>query len=85
MKFPAGFEEVIGHFGSNFKDILDGLDEDTICELKKTIYGLIQAALMWYKWYNQISDILVKKLSLKKTGEIIICLYVDNSAMMGEE
>ena len=95
MKFPPGYEEVIGDLGQDFKDILDGLDGKTICKLKKTIYGLMQAALMWYK---KISDILKKKLSFKKNrkdpclfykndkhGEIIICLYVDDSAMMGEE
>ena len=94
MKFPPGYEEVLGVSGPDFKDILDGLDDETICELKKTIYGLVQAALMWYK---KIFDILVKKLSFQKNckdpclfykndknGEITICLYVDDSAMMGE-
>ena len=44
LKLATGYEEVIGDLGPDFKDILDGLDEETICELKKTIYGLIQAA-----------------------------------------
>ena len=95
MKLLPVYEEVLGDLGPDFKDILDGLDDKTICELKKTIYGLVQAALMWYK---KISDILVNKLSFQKNrkdpclfykndenGEIIICLYVDDSAMMGEE
>ena len=49
-------------------------------------------------WYKKILDILVNKFSFQKNrkypfllykndknGEIIICLYVDDSAMMGEE
>ena len=95
MKLPPGYEEVLADLGADFKGILDGLDYGTICELKKTIYGLVQAALMRYK---KISDILVKKLILQKNckdpclfykndenGETIICLYVDDSAMMGED
>ena len=60
MKFLQGYEEVLGDLGPEFKDILDGLDEKTICELKKTVYRLVKAELMWYK---KISDILVNKLS----------------------
>ena len=60
MKLLPGYEEVLGDLGPDFKDILDGLDDKTICELKKTIYRLVKAALMWYK---KISDILVNKLS----------------------
>ena len=63
MKLPPGYEEVLGDLGADFKDILDGLDDETICELKKTIYGLVQAELMWYK---KILGILVKKLSFQK-------------------
>ena len=86
MKLSPGYEKVLADLGADFKDILDVLDNKTICELKKTIFGLVQAALMWYK---KISDILVKKLSFKKNrkdpclfykndknGEVIICLYV---------
>ena len=65
LKFPTGYEEVLEDLGLDIKNISEGLDEDTICQLKKTIYGLIQAALMWYK---QNSDILAEKLSLKKNG-----------------
>ena len=49
-------------------------------------------------WYKKISEILVNKLSFQKNrkdpcllykndenGEIIICLYVDDSVIMGEE
>ena len=95
MKLPPGYEEVLGDLSAEFKDILDGLDDETICELKKTIYSLVQAALMWYK---KMSDILVNKLSFQKNlkdpclfykntknVEIIICLHVDDSEMMGEE
>ena len=95
MKLPPGYEEVLSDLGAYFKGIVEGLDDETICELKTTIYSLVQAALMWYK---KISDILVEKLSFQnnpkdhclfykndKKGEIIICLYVDDSAMMGED
>ena len=37
MKLPPGYEEVLGDLGADFKDILDGLDDETICDLKKTI------------------------------------------------
>ena len=60
MKLLPGYGEVLGDLGPDFKDILDGLDDKTICELKKTIYRLVKAALMWYK---KISDMLVNKLS----------------------
>ena len=39
MKLPPGYEEVLGDLGADFNDILDGLDDETICELKNTIYG----------------------------------------------
>ena len=82
LKLPTGYEEVIEDLGPDVQDILGGLDEKTIIELKKTVNGQMQAALMWYK---QSPDILGKKLSFKKTGEIIVCLFVDASAMMGKE
>ena len=37
MKLPPGYKEVLGDLGPDFKDIFDVLDEETICELKKTI------------------------------------------------
>ena len=79
LNLPTGYEEVLEDLCPDIQDITEGLDEDTICEVKKTIYGLIQAAL---KWYKKIFDILRKKLSIKKTREIIICLLVDDSAMI---
>ena len=39
MKLPPDYEDVLGDLGADFKDILDGLDDKTICELKNTIYG----------------------------------------------
>ena len=72
LKYPEGYEEVLEDLGPDIKEITEGLDEDTICEVNKTIYGLKQAAFMWYKCYKQISYILGKKLSFKKTREIII-------------
>ena len=63
MKLPPGYEEVLGYLGPDFKDIFDGLDDESICELKKRIYGLVQAALMWYK---KVSEILVNKFSFQK-------------------
>ena len=47
MKLPPGYEEVLEDLGEDFKKVLDGLDDETIYESKKTIYGLVQAALMW--------------------------------------
>ena len=77
MKLPPGYEEVLGDLGPDFKDILEGLDDESICELKKTIYGLVQAALTWYK---KISDILVKKLSFQKNRKDP-CLFYKNYKM----
>ena len=74
MKLLPGYEEVLGDLGLDFKDILDGLDDETICELKKNIYGLVQAALMWYTkiWY-----ILVNKISFQKYRKYP-CLFYKN-------
>ena len=46
MKMPPGYEEVLRDLGAGFKEILGEINENTICELLKTIYGLVQAALM---------------------------------------
>ena len=59
MKMPPGYKEVLKDLGELFKDILEKINDDTICELLKTICGLVQAALMWYK---KTANILVQKL-----------------------
>ena len=63
MKMPPGYKEVLRDLGAEFKDILGEINDNTICELLKTIYGLLQAALMWFK---KVSSILVNKLKFKK-------------------
>ena len=94
MKMPPGYKEVLKDLGELFKDILEEINDDAICELLKTIYRIVQAALMWYK---KTASILVEKLYFKKNRkdsclfykkdenrQIIIFFCVYNSAMMGE-
>ena len=75
---PPGYEEVLRDLGEKFKEILEGLNDDTIFELLKTIYGLMPAALMWYK---KIAVILVEKLSFKKNHKDSCFFYKKKTKM----
>mgnify|MGYP003334576947 CR=1 FL=1 len=77
-----------------FAEILKNLDDDTVGELLKGIYGLVQAGCQWQK--NGICP--GKKLVFERSkndpclffrrdekGEIVLCLYLNDSAMIGDE
>jgi hypothetical protein len=107
MKPPPEYEEVLKELGTDeelkelgndFEVIRKLLKSDSVLELKRCIYGLVQAARQWYK---KIAEVLTKQkkglgfirskkdpcLFTRKNsdGEIIICLYVDDCGMMGEK
>ena len=84
MRVPSGYSEI-------FKDS----DEDEILELLKPIYGLVQAArLFWLKMVG----ILTNKLHFKegkvdpclltrtdKRGTVMVALYVDDCLCIGDK
>jgi hypothetical protein len=83
LKVPEGLEE---YENKNLKS--------KSCLLKKAMYGLVQAARVWWKEFTKT---LVKELNYEAcmkdcclfkrvTGEgtVIICLYVDDSCITGD-
>ena len=95
MENPPGYHEILEDLGGEYKELLDGLTDEDICELFRTIYGLVQAALCWYK---KIAATLIDDLGYARSksdpclfyrcnekGECIVLLYVDDSALLGEE
>ena len=61
-------------------------------KLKKSIYGLVQAARAWWKKFtNSLQDIGFQKcpsdnclmMKINKTGIVILCIYVDDVCCFG--
>jgi transposase InsO family protein len=82
LKIPQGLHE--------YTDV----PEDSSLELKKSIYGLVQAARQWWK---KFTDLLISTLGFvlskvdpcllhrkDKMGMVYICLYVDDVLMVGD-
>lgn len=93
MTLPPGYELFLNDLGGHFQEIADDLTNDIVCELFRTIYGLVQAALCWY---NKIANTLVDNMSYirsktdpclfyrkNKKCESVVLLYVDDSAVLG--
>ena len=96
MKMPPGYETILESLKDDpsFAKILANWDKNTVGELGRCIYGLVQASRQWYK---TMAEVLTKKLGFSRSmkdpclfyrknekGEIIICLYVDDTAMIGD-
>lgn len=79
-----------------FKEMLEDLADDSAMEFARCIYGLVQAGREWYK---KIAGILEDKLNFRRSkkdpclfykndpmfGELVICFYVDDCGIIGEE
>ena len=68
--------------------------EFTFLKLKKTIYGLVQAARAWWKHlWSHLEQMEFKKCikdgclfrKVNEEGEVIICAYVDDMLIIGDE
>ena len=85
MKLPKGLKEALGI----------NIDESEDCVLlKKTLYGLVQAARRWWKMIittlKQIGFLQCKVdtcLLIRKNdyGMVILCVYVDDILMVGDK
>ena len=86
MKIPEGYYEVFSDEDSSQEEIL---------ELRRPIYGLVQAARMFWK---KMVSILVDKLNFKEgkvdpclltrvdeRGTVMIALYVDDCLCIGDK
>ena len=49
IKLLPDYYQILPDLGRKFKDIEDDLTEDDICQLLRTIYGIVQATRCWYK------------------------------------
>ena len=82
MTIPNGLEEFLNH---NLKN--------KCVKLKKSIYGLVQAAREWWKKFTKsLKDIGFKRcdadncLMMRRDGDgiTILCIYVDNVCCYGD-
>merc|ERR1712242_241049 len=97
MKCPPGYDEIRKGMESHatYRDNINGeIHRRGYVLLKKTIYGLVQAARAWWKhlWTNLESlefekskkdGCLFKRKNDK--GTVIICAYVDDMLIIGDE
>jgi len=65
--------------------------ENEVLHLKKTLYGLVQAARQFYKKWKEVLEAIGFKQSLvdpclfKKSGPIYLGAYVDDNLILGEK
>ena len=87
MKMPNGLRE---YFEEQSKELSD----DEALKLRKSIYGLVQAAR---QWWTRFTDVLVTEMGFDRSlidpcllrrnnidGEVILCLYVDDVLCVGD-
>ena len=66
MKMPPGYEKILESLKDypSFAKILANWDKDTVGELGRCIYGLVQASRQWYK---TMAEVLTKKLGFSRS------------------
>ena len=81
--------------GLKYMESESDTDNEHVLVLKQSIYGLVQAAMQFFK---KLGDVLIEKMGFEKclinqcllsrkgeSGILIICLYIDDTMIVGNE
>ena len=85
-------DEIYMETPTGYKEVYQDPGKDTVLKLQMAMYGLVQAAL---KWFKRLSDILITlgfkpcksdpclMYRVKENGLCIILMYVDDNLIVG--